>query len=280
MFAVYGLIGLAMIIASYFLGIGFGHIPFLHMSFEIGYWLFFDSVAYHLSGTSLLHRIWKRKRLLFYLIFAGALLGAAFDFYGILITGMWEYPVVTDVPGIASLYVAWGITVLMYYSSYRVFSIIIKKEFGEFGKKLLSKPQEKTVFSWIGIAGSVLLIIPVIAYLFPGNYPNPALFASSLFGLWFLAEYVEYRRHERSLLKDILEGKWVPLAAVIAGSVICGLVWELLNVHTGSWLYKNIPFADFQILGIPIIIIIGWPALYVIFLSFYRAVFRGRDRIW
>lgn len=280
MFAVYGLIGLVMIIFSYFLGVGFGDIPFLHLSFEIGYWLFFDSIAYHLSGTSLLHRIWKRKRLLFYLIFLGALVGGAFDFYGVLLTRVWEYPVVTDIFGYVNLYVAWGFVLLMYYSSYRVFSIIIRKEFGRFGEKLVSKPNEKTVFSWVGILGSLLLIIPIVAYLFPANYPNVLLFALSILGLWFISEYVEYQRHERSLLKDILEGYWNPVAAIIAGSVICSLVWEYLNIQTGSWMYKNLPLMSWEILGVPVLVIIGWPALYVIFLSFYRAVFKGRDRIW
>jgi len=280
MFAVYGLIGLVMIIFSYFLGVGFERIPFLHLSFEIGYWLFFDSIAFHLSGSSLLHRIWMRKRLLFYLIFVGALAGAAFDFYGVLLTRVWEYPVVTDIFGFVNLYVAWGVVLLMYYSSYRVFSIIIRKEFGEFGKKLISKPHEKLVFSWVGILGSLLLIIPIVAYLFPANYPNLILFASSLFGLWFISEYVEYKRHERSLLKDILEGYWNPLVAIIVGSVVCSLVWEFLNIKTGSWLYKNLPFMNLEVLGIPVLVVVGWPALYVIFLSFYRAFFKGRDRIW
>lgn len=279
MIRIYGFVGLTLVIISYIMG-RFSIYDNPHLIFEIGYWLFFDSIDYHLSGTSMLHMIKKNKKLLFYIILIGAIIGAFFDLFGVVIADVWKYPEVIDILSGISLYVAWGVFLLMIYSSYRVFLAIVKKEFGIFGKKLAKKSTEKKIYSFMGIAGILLLIIPVFLKFIFGFPSYTYLFGLNLTGFWFILEYIEYKRHEKSLVKDILEGYWDPIVAIVIGSLITSLVWENMNLGVNAWVYQNLPLGSITIFGIPLAIILGWPALYVIYLSFYRAIFKGRDIVW
>lgn len=279
MIRIYGFVGLTLVIISYILG-RFSIYDNPHLIFEIGYWLFFDSMDYHLSGNSMLHMIKKNKKLLFYLILMGAMIGAFFDLFGVILSNVWKYPEVIDILSGISLYVAWGVFLLMIYSSYMVFLAIVKKEFGIFGKKLVKKSTEKKIYSFMGIASILLLTIPTFSKFIFGFPSYTYLFGLNLIGFWMILEYIEYKRHEKSLLKDILEGYWNPLLAIVIGSLITSIVWENMNLGVNAWVYQNLPLGHISILGIPLAIILGWPALYIIYLSFYRAIFKGRDIVW
>jgi len=83
---------------------------------------------------------------------------------------------------------------------------------------------------------------------------------------------VEYkRRHEKSLLKDF-RGYWDPIIALIVGAIITGFIWEYLNRLRPVWGYINLPFIDIRIAGVPVVILLGWVLLFIVYLSFYRAV--------
>tara|TARA_Y100000310_G_scaffold311958_2_gene358770 strand:+ start:238 stop:1011 length:774 start_codon:yes stop_codon:yes gene_type:complete len=253
----------------------------LNFPFELGYWLFFDAIEMSLYGTSILQKIKNKWRLGLYLLFAGALIGLVLDFFGVYISKVWQYPVINTPFELLMLYIDWGLVILMVYSSYRVFLYLAKELVGRVGIKLASKRVEKRIYPVLGIISVILLIVPFVFQLFFSTESISIISIGAVFlGLWFLAEYVEYQRMERSLLKDILDGYWTPLIAIVAGSVVLGLVWETMNLPVKAWIYTNIPLSNVQILGVPLLIIIGWPALFVIYLSSYRALFKGRDVIW
>lgn len=88
MFALYGLLGLSLVITSYTLSYFFANPAYHHLNlpFEIGYWLFFDAVEFSLTKTSLVHTFRKYPRYFFYFIGVGALLGLFFDFFGVYIS--------------------------------------------------------------------------------------------------------------------------------------------------------------------------------------------------
>ncbi|MBW2993632.1 hypothetical protein KY317_03605 [Candidatus Woesearchaeota archaeon] len=280
MFAIYGLVGLLLIILSYVFRINQG-IQNPNLVFEIGYWLFFDALEFRLSGKSILHMVKQRKKFIFYAILIGALAGAVFDIFGVIISKQWSYPVVINFSEGVRLYLAWGIFLLMIYSSYRVFYILIKKLIGEFGKKLIKKSKERIMFKILGILGILIIIIPIIINLLFAFPKDVYVFGASIMGVWFVLEYVQYHHSKKTLIKDVVEGNWIPVFAIIIGALVTAIVWESMNLSVKAWTYKNFPFADIKILGIPIVIIIGWPALYIIFLSFFRALIKDRKiKIW
>ncbi|MBI1978577.1 MAG: hypothetical protein HYS62_00780 [Candidatus Aenigmarchaeota archaeon] len=280
MFALYGLLGLTLIIFSYLFSRLTPSAAHLNFLFALGYWLFFDAIDYSLSGTSILNKIKNNKILLFYLIISGALLGLVLDFYAILISKVWVYPTVTNLWSVIELYINWGLVLLIVYSSYRVWHYIIRKMFGMFGMELVGKSKEHIAFSLIGYTGILFLIIPFFLSLFYNVTSSVFSFGFAILGLWFISEFVEYTRKERSLIKDVIEGHWTPIISIIIGSIVTGITWELLNLPVKAWIYTNIPFSNLTLFGIPITIILGWPFLFVVYLSFYRAIFKGNDRVW
>jgi len=59
-----------------------------------------------------------------------------------------------------------------------------------------------------------------------------------------------------------------PITVII--SMILGiLIWEIPNNRTLDWIYK-IPFVNFEVLGINIIVIVGWGILILVPLWIYR----------
>ncbi|MDI6721816.1 MAG: hypothetical protein QMD85_05460 [Candidatus Aenigmarchaeota archaeon] len=280
MFRVYGIAGLTLVISAYI--INFLVLDFATTAlFTVGFWLFFDAIDYQMNKTSILHKIMKRHWMLLWLLLAGIFIGYTFEFFGRELAGLW---IITDNPNYFELFpgilFGYGVPILMYYSFYRVILSLIGRR--NFGIKLAGRKSEKGIMGNVSIAGAIFTIIPLL--LFPAlGALDPVMrgfmFGFTLLGMWFLLEHIEYRRHEKTLLMDILEGRWVQPLALAAGAVITGLLWEASNALNPSWTYTNLPFADVQIAGVPLAVLIGWIPLYIVYLSFYRAVFRG-DRIW
>lgn len=292
MVVVYGFVGLTLVMLAFLLNVldvpALDPLEFISttMLFTTGYWLLFDSIDYKLNGTSILHKLRRHHTKFFYLILVGVFIGLVFDFFGAYISDLWEYPIKVDENVLIyskAIVFGYGIPIMMYYSIYRVLLHLIRKKLGLFGIKLASHRKERRIFRLLGVSGIVMLLVPLLISTFV-NLENPILrgllFSFTLVGLWFILESIEYHEHERSLLKDIFHGYWNPLMALTIGAVATGFVWEFLNLLKPSWTYKNYPLAEFSLFGVPVAILAGWILLFIVYLSFYRAVFRGREDVW
>lgn len=289
MFAIYGLIGLTLVIISFLLNI-FQLIPTNLLSvnplFVIGFWLFFDALDFKLNKTSILHKISKKHILFVHLILIGIFIGLFSDFIGIFLTDLWDWyytglPLWLQVLSyVKGLIFGYGFPILMYYSAYRVFLSVIRKEVKSFGKRITSKKFEKKLFSWFGVLSVVFLGLALVMYLFSFKFKGFLLAAFSTIGLFLILEYIEYKQHKRSFLKDIFEGRWRPIISVIITAVVIGFIWEYLNVKGLRWEYSNFPFISFTIFGVPLVVILSWIPFVILYLSFYRAVIRGKDEVW
>ena len=285
MFAVYGFIGLSLVFLAFvlnILGISLRVIS-INPLFTIGYWLFFDAIDFKLNKKSILHKIKRRHSSFAYLILIGVFIGLFSDFLGTYVLNFWGWyyaglPLWLQVLSyIKGLFFGYGVPILMYYSIYRVFATVVKNEFGIFGIKFFPKNVEKVFFSLSGLLGLMFLLVSTFSYFLGLDL---LVLGSAFFGLFMFLEYVEYKRHERSLLKDIFEGRWNCILALILAGLITGFVWEFLNLFKPRWEYHNLPFESFAIAGIPISLLLAWVPFIAIYLSFYRAVFKGRDEIW
>jgi len=276
MFAYYSLVG-AVFLGISFLIWGFSLNPSLYhpnLFFEIGFWLFLDGVDFMLNGDSFLHKFKRRFGRLSLAIFLGAVIGAVFDLFGVIISKTWQYPVVTNIAKVIELYVAWGVCLPMFYSGYRVVKHFIWKSKINLRIKLKNK---KSLLSMLGIAGFILCLLSAILG-FAFNLKGILVFALGILGMWFICEYVSFIEKRKNFLIDLVEGNPKPIIIAAIAGILTGIVWEFGNLSALAWKYTNIAFSDIKILGIPIMIILGWPALYVLFLSFYRAVFKSKGR--
>lgn len=295
MFKKYGLIGLSFVIIAFLLNL-FELLPTYpfglvipHYFLTIGFWLFLDSIDFMINKSSILHKIKKKHILFFYLFLTGIFIGIIFEFYGVFIADIWSsyfnlWPILKQIIHYPiGIIVGYGIPVFMYISLFRISLTLLKKEFGEFGKKLISKNLENNIFRYLGIIGLIFLIVPLTLYQF-SLYWNPVmrglLFGFFLLGLWFLLEHIEYRQHKQSFLKDLFEGDWRPLIGVIITATIISIVWENLDFIRPSWIYKNILFMNFKFLGLPVLLIPGWMLLILIYLSFFRIILKSKEKIW
>lgn len=295
MFRKYGLIGLALVVIAFLLNLlevlpayPFG-LVIPHYFFTIGFWLFLDSIDFMINKSSILHKIKKKHLLFFYLFLAGILIGIIFEFYGVFIADAWSsyfnsWPLLKQIIHYPlGIIVGYGIPVLMYISLFRISLTIAKKEFGKFGKRLLPNNIESSIFRYLGVTGLIFLVIPLVLYQF-SLYWNPLirvlLFGFCLIGLWFLLEHIEYRQHKQSFLKDLFEGKWTELISVVLTAVIVSLLWENLDFIRPSWMYKNLLFENVKFLGLPVLLILGWILLILVYLSFFRVILRKKELVY
>ena len=301
MFRKYGIIGLMLISFSFILSIFdignsffYTTIPLGTIFFTTGFWLFSDAIDYALNKSSVLHTMIKKHRIFFYLILVGIVIGIIFDFYGILISKLWEWygigksPVSTIFFYFFGLTFGYGIPLLMYYSFYRVLLHLIKKEFPErFGIQIQKRKMTKKMFRYLLVIGIASLCIPLFAYPFFIAQHTPFIGTGTFFlvliGLWFILEYIEHKRNERTLLEDIIKGEWRPMIGIIIAAVLTAFLWEGINGIAngrGGWTYTNLLWQQVTLFGIPLEVVLGWIPLYIIYLSFYRAVIKGNDKIW
>lgn len=292
MFARYGLLGVTLIVYSYLstaLDLPM-YIIGRHALFVIGYWLLFDSLDYYVSKTSLLHKLKNKWRLAFYLVLGGIIFGVILDIFGIVVANLWDFYPGLSLTAAGSINVfkaylfGYGIPILMYYSAYHFIYTLFKKEFKQVGVKVTSLKKEERIFRYIGLMGAVIFSIPILFYPYIKSLPNiyrGLSFALTLVGLWLILEHFEHKNKKPSLLKDILDGRWIPAFAIVVAAIVTGIAWEGLNVIRPEWNYINLPFSTITILSVPIWVILGWIPLFVIYLSFYRLLIKGRKReVW
>lgn len=295
MFRFYGLLGLICILLAYFLSY-FNPVDKALNNFllGIGIWLFFDSIDFKLNKTSLLHKIKSKNKIILYIIFIGILTGLFVEFFGAFVSNLWwepHYPDLSGMPLIEAVFIslykifrAISVTYLILlpeiYSVYRVLNHFFEKI--KLKGEIIKSRDEKNIFHYLGFTGLIFIIIPLplVVFLDLSSLIRGFLFAFPLLGLWFLLEYIEHSQHKRSLLLDLLKLKEGKLIAIFLTSILIGLLVEKMNLFAPAWSYKNLPFSEFTFLGIPIVVLLGWIPLIIIFLSFYRVFIKENDHLF
>ncbi len=119
--------------------------------------------------------------------------------------------------------------------------IIVKKSFR------INRSSIKKYF----IAGWIILLLIIIL---------PEYFYYMVWiALFFIIDPVNYWLGNKSLMRYAEAGDWYPFLALAAGSLICGLFWEMWNYYSyPKWIY-NLPFLNFaHIFEMPVLGYIGY----------------------
>ncbi|MFT7670765.1 MAG: hypothetical protein ACI8X5_003478 [Planctomycetota bacterium] len=123
---------------------------------------------------------------------------------------------------------------------------------------LTRRGEPRKLPSWLPRTLQLLgLAMALLAIAFP-FYLAPLVWGS----LTFLLDPWNYRRGNRSLLRDIEAGDWRAVARLFVAGLICGFVWESLNyLAPQKWIYTVRGLEDFKLFEMPLLGFLGFPAL-------------------
>ena len=125
-------------------------------------------------------------------------------------------------------------------------------------KILTKRAQPRRLPTWLpGSIQALGLAMAALAVLYP-YYLAPLIWGS----LTFIIDPWNYRRGNRSLLRDIEVGDGRAVARLFLTGLICGLVWESLNfVAPQKWIYTVRGLENFKLFEMPVLGFLGFPAL-------------------
>lgn len=243
----------------------------------LGVIAFLKCLIYLLTGNL---RVPAFKKVLIFLVLGGLIGVLIFDLPVIYIFKAWSYPftnfwvyLLVSLPG-------WAAFFLVFYDSFKLLHIALDKEYHHLGiTKIKEEKALDNFFSYLGLAGLVVFIASISLL---GLGAQRFLMASlGAVGAWFILENIEWQKTRRTFLSDMIHGHFEPLFAMIIGSAIFGILFEVLNhwAPHKNWVYYDLPWTSFQILGVPLFLIFSWIWMYIIFLSIYNIIYKEKN-LW
>ena len=125
--------------------------------------------------------------------------------------------------------------------------------------RILTKRRKRRVLSrWLPLGLQMLgLTMAILAIAFP-FYLAPLIWGS----FTFLLDPWNYRRGNRSLLRDIEAGDERAVWRLFVAGLISGLIWESLNFFAPQkWIYTVRGLEGFKLFEMPLLGFLGFPAL-------------------
>ncbi|UCD04055.1 MAG: hypothetical protein JSW73_00180 [Candidatus Woesearchaeota archaeon] len=202
-----------------------------------------------------------------FLILAG-LLG---DFvFGIIIGEVWYYNY-----SMVSEYI------LLYFLIYPVGGFVMIMSFLLFLGNSQLKNKRKVKFLneiLLTLSSSFIFLVVIFAYLKHTSSFEYSGFFSFVFICLFLCivfNYIPERKGKPSYLRILLNNPKKFIFATLLATYINALIHEYPNVFAQQWVYQNILFGDIKLIGIPVIVLVGWLVLTILPVSAYYAIKKG-----
>lgn len=298
----YGFFGFVLIIASFF----YWYFPFtnailivFNSMFYLGNILFFDFLSYELSGFSFLHSHEGKKKLMAHFLLLGLLAGFTLELYVHWFGKFWYYPHWDFLFYILILIPGFGIYYFYLLETYMGVKAVLLHFFVKHKRKKESFAGLKQIFMWFGLVGALGIggltvymilrttfgnnlqeFLAITNTPFPTNIPYASLVLFSIF-FWMFFEYLEYERHETSMLYEIIKGNFLPIIAVFLSAWISAILYEGFNNPGGLWRYANFPLSTVALFNVPIVAFITWPFHYFPLFSLYRVLYKKEtQKIW
>lgn len=217
------------------------------------------------------------------------------DFVGAVTTRLWYYPTIPNVIYYTLAPIPFAFYTLILYMLYDILKTKLTrkrtKSISVRTKKLYGQIMLGELI--IGTLGIILSMIYLVNHIQTFNIIVLDLNKSSsrvvewwfifliLLSVFFVFEYLCYRRKKETFTKDILSGNFVPILAIIIANIIAIILIEIPNSPLQVWVFDNWVFNDIRISNIPIFAIIAWPFQFLTFLSIFRFFFKENEEdIW
>lgn len=118
-----------------------------------------------------------------------------------------------------------------------------------------------------GILLGALFIYALINILYPQDI---LLFILVWILLIFFSDGLLGIHNEEGVITKILKGYYFAPLGLIASGILCGIIWEILNLNIRLWTFFNLP-GD-SIWGIPIIELLLWSTLNLVYWTTAKVV--------
>jgi len=263
------------------------YLALFHLFYDVGVVLVCDHVIESLSGESLIIVLSRNRKNQLIYFGIGALAGLLLDGFSNYLGGLWFYPFWSNELYLSLFLLGFPIYFLTVIFSYQAAKLFLDK--------ITEKKKKVTrCYKYEGALYKILLFLGIVAFLFVyarvlynTNFFRNFQFSINtikepylefgyiilmFFSVWFIAEFVEYKRKNNSLIKNTLHGYFNPLLAIIISSIILAIYMEVQNLPLGLWIYSNWPWQEIEFLGLPVMVYIAWPLHYIGLLSGYRAL--------
>jgi hypothetical protein len=254
------------------------------------FWAFFtmtfiilcDQITVALDHRSLLQEATGSGRAWLSLLTVGALGGLLLDGIAQWLGKLWIYPYWNEAVYGSTFIVGFCAYWLATAESYLAVKAILKRCRRAAPPAITARLYEPALFRALGLTGLVLIAAGVAlllreyrtmgGYVFEIRTPLPvephiSYFVMAFVGIWFALEWIQFARGNWTLLRAVLHGYRLPLYALIAASAVCSIFWETVNASHHFWIYTNWPFPQWQLMSIPVTVLLTWPLQYVVFLS-------------
>ncbi len=244
----------------------FTNYSYFYTFFLLGSWFILDYINFSLTKKSILNSllIKKNRHFIFFILIINAISAFLVDYvYGVKIVGMWEWNNYGVFQWIIMLVFMTLLFCFVVYETYCFFYVFLSKEFREKLKVRIGKRFERIIL----YLGFIMLILPLLNYLFLKNfYPNYFLIFAFI-GIWFITEGVTNYFGGKTLLIKILNGDKKVIFSIIFSTFFLAFVHEFINFFAKEWAYVNAPFHEISLYGVPISILLGWFPLVIFCIS-------------
>lgn len=239
-----------------------------YTSFALGSWLVLDYTDYKLNNTSILSYFYNHKhRHALYLLF---LISFVFCFivdylWGVKVVKMWEWTHYSLIEFLR-MYLIMNISfVLGMYELYRVIMTLLKTRINEGNTIHYKIPYQKkiTVYKTIFMLGVLFLISPILFELFHLNYVMEFIMIFPFISMIFISDSVTYLSHGKPILEELVRFNKLKITSLILTVLIAFIFTEGLNLFGREWKYLRMPFYNFQILTVPVTVMVGWIPLII-----------------
>jgi len=259
-FALYGYAGIAIILGAEALLFG-GNQLVGHWFTPIvwtGYILLVDALVYKIKGRSLL----MNDRLEFMLVAVISIAGwwlcefyNAPRFWNSNLELWWHYHSLEPNPFVRRAGYDWAFATIFpaMFETAELFTVTILKR--RSSSPAIKFP--KALLTALVIVGAVAAIVPL---LFPSEWLAPVIWLSFI----MLLDPINAWRGSPSITGDLARGDWRRLWSLLAGGLVCGVLWEFWNYWALSkWTYTVPYFGKFKIFEMPVLGYLGFPPFAV-----------------
>jgi len=259
-FALHGYAGIAIILGAE--GLLFGGNQLVGHWFTpivwTGYILLVDALVYKIKSRSLL----MNDRLEFMLVAVISIAGwwlcefyNAPRFWNSNLELWWHYHNLEPNPFVRRAGYDWAFATIFpaMFETAELFTVTILK--GRSSSPAIKFP--KALLTALVIVGAVAAIVPL---LFPSEWLAPVIWLSFI----MLLDPINAWRGSPSITGDLARGDWRRLWSLLAGGLVCGVLWEFWNYWALSkWTYTVPYFGKFKIFEMPALGYLGFPPFAV-----------------
>jgi hypothetical protein len=255
--------------------------PYWYSYFVVGLFLFLDRCDALLNHDSNLSRLFNRNwptPVCTYLVYlAGALILDLL--FGSYLGNMWVYPHFNwPAKLIHVILIGYPLAFFCCAAQYRVLVKLLRNYL-----KTSSVKTEKIILSPRKL--KIILLITILSTCFPVFYfflvgrrhIQDIIFMCGVIGIFSLSPISLILKHN-SWLKSILNQDWPVILALLISIPLNALAHELPNTFAWEWRYQNMPWASWEILGVPLIVLtLGWTYLTIFGISGNELFFHGSN---